>query len=422
MDKTYLNLMGYTVEDGKGAYDIRHILQRNIMDHVREIAQDENEYKGFLDTGMFQTTLTGLLFEDLQELAKNNNELRNAVKKLSIFETSGGIPQAEVLIDELSGGEACILWDKNFLTMVNEAIAINQIMILSDRTEDVLKKDRGRVLSEEYSDSALYFKYAKTVHYFYSKNPDCPRKFEYLYNPLDICEVIKGVRLFVLLHEIAHVIYFDNEYVKDMNDEIKGYEEYMCDKFAIESIMNYYAKYKRIEELYEFRNVMKGIQMYLVLMAKVENYHGMCQSENSNHPYAYLRLLEAFSEIITNSRFDNDAELQYALVQDHFRIKKFHLFCWEPCIGFGGISWQMELSRNPITRRLYENHRSNFENVFKEIVNDSAANGIYKNYTRLIENILDRFDMLRVGETRSFRVDLGKDEMYGLGGLYQYEH
>lgn len=413
MNNIYNNVLhrcGYEVVEEKGIHDIRAILYSSITKHIKEYPDNFDDYASFVEIDTSECMLKDLLNNDLNEVLSHNHNLCKIIPKIEFEEVSGNKPIAHIFISKVSNASVLITFDKYFLPMINRAAAITEIMTLSRRTEGVVfEKECEIVMGQEYDDEQLYTNYILTVDAFYRNDEILLSEFKYIFSPFDLCEIIIGIRRYVIFHEIGHAIHSGKELHEIYDVECAGLEEFVCDHFAVNAIMNCYSSNDKGAKLFEFRNVIKGIQIYLILLAKIESYHSIHHSSRE-HPYAYLRLLDIFIEIINHKRFDKDIQLQYELVKEHFRLKKFYLFCLlESPKGF---KWSSKLSSIEQVEKFYKNHKYNFSEIFSS----AEAYKIYSNYFEGVFELIAKFDLLKIGETDSFKSFLIEEVKYGSGG------
>lgn len=393
----------------KKVHDIKSILKNRIETYFAEFntCEDSESFSNYQNISEEPTSLAELLQKDLEIVLNNNPKLKSRIPRIKFQEVRGGIPQAQMMMSKKFKNDILITFDQNFLPMIHKAVGITNIMTLSKKNHGVAEKDYSLLMGEGYSDESLYAEYASLIDRCYKKCQNLElNEFDYIYNPCDLTEMIQGIRQFVILHEIGHWHYADTTWVKKEEKEgYKGLEEFLCDLYAIRAIMKCYPKTTDNDQLYEFRNAMKGIQFYLVLLAKIDSYHGLCKAD-SQHPYSYLRLLNVFVEFINYERFDDLSEkaFQCGLVEDHFATKRFYLFCL--LTSPDKIEWSKRLRENEKTKKLYIQHQRNFSEVFKEIETLKSSRDIYINYENGMKELISIFYYLNLGNPSSLLNEL----------------
>jgi hypothetical protein len=328
-----------------------------------------------------------LLMNDLAPLFREGSIIRKYIsQEIKFIEVEGGMPQVTIFASKNKQRPIVVAISHRFFPLLHEALKIMQILILDSRYEGVLESHRSSVDSEAYDDSSLYTRFVNTVNNFYVDAHAQPesRPFEYYYNPLDFCEIVKGARMFVACHELAHIII---PYVMETTIDSR-IEEYLADKMAIEMILTMYPETMQPKSatLYEFRNITKGIFFYLTLLGKVESYYRMY--ENRSHPYAYSREMAVFNQFMIDTRVRRLSDLQWGIIRDYTRIKQFKMMKWhsnykEP---FGTI---YKIHKDPATRRLYKSYNVSYYLATTKPLFNVSEFQILKSHFLIIKEVIE---------------------------------
>ena len=349
----YLAAYGLNPINPTGAHDIRSVLANQIREHIEDIA-DQEEFESFTKPYSFMQSVQNLFMNDLAPLFCEGSIIRKCTcQEIKFIEVEGGKPQVTIFASKNKERPIVVAISNRFFPLLHEALKIMQILVLDSRYEGVLETHRSKLESEAYDDHNLYLSFVHTVNNFYlDEHAQLEiQPFEYYYNPLDFCEIVKGARLFVACHELAHIII---PYLIDTTIDART-EEYMADKIAIEMILTIYPETLQPSSatLYEFRNIIKGIFFYLTLLGKVESYFRIY--EDRTHPYAYSREMAVFNQFMNDTRVRCLSDLQWGIIQDYTRIKQFKMMKWQ---NHKEPLWVnlFRIDQDPVARRLYQSY------------------------------------------------------------------
>lgn len=177
-----------------------------------------------------EISLCELLKEDLHYFSQRVPEVKALADHIEIFQFNGNTPQASVLLAGENGGVSYIgvstayikfihLFFSKFFTLTEPYREGN----IHDDYLDEIKQEKWDCLSVYLSilnDAAAYGRidYDKEI-----------KKYKYLYQPYDYCDLVIAARQFGLLHEIAH-LYIRQNFEQDyLNNQA---EEYFADQIA----------------------------------------------------------------------------------------------------------------------------------------------------------------------------------------------
>jgi hypothetical protein len=381
----YLTAYGLKPCKPTGAHDIRSVLAYQIKEHIQDAA-DQEECESFTKPYSPMQSVHDLLMSDLSPLFRQESIIRKYIsQEIKFIEVEGGMPQVTIFASKNKQRPILVAISNRFYPLLHEALKIMQILILDSRYEGVLESHRSNVDSEAYDDGSLYLRFVNTVNNFYLDAHSQPESqpFEYYYNPLDFCEIVKGARMFVACHELAHIII---PYVIETTIDSRS-EEYLADKMAIEMILSMYPEtmQPKSASLYEFRNITKGIFLYLTLLGKVESYYHMY--ENRSHPYAYSREMAVFNQFMIDTRVQRLSDLQWGIIRDYTRIKQFKMMKWhnhkEP---FGNI---YRIHKDPVARRLYKLYNVSYYLASTKPLFNVSEFEILKSHFLIIKDVIE---------------------------------
>ena len=382
----YLTAYGLKPFKPTGVHDIRSVLAYQIKEHIDDTA-DQEECESFTKPYSPMQSVHDLLMSDLGPLLRGESIIRKYIsQEIEFIEVEGGMPQVTIFSSKNKQRPIVVAISNRFFPLLHEALRIMQILILDSRYEGVLESNRTNVDSEAYDDGSLYTRFINTVNNFYLDADAQPESqpFEYYYNPLDFCEIVKGARMFVACHELAHIII---PHIINTTIDSRS-EEYLADKMAIEMILTMYPEtmQPKSASLYEFRNITKGIFLYLTLLGKVESYYRMY--ENRSHPYAYSREMAIFNQFIIDTRVQRLPDLQWGIIRDYTRIKHFKMMKWHNHKKPSGNIYR--IYKDLAARRLYKSYNvSYYLATTKPLFNVSEFN-ILRSHFLIIKEVIER--------------------------------
>jgi hypothetical protein len=346
------------IESQDNQYDIRVILRDLIQEHIQETSNPE-EYANYTNIPTQSLNLHELFMSDLQPLRSNKDSLLSKYisQEIKFVEVEGGTPQITVFNSKNKKKPIIVAISNRFLPLIHEAMSVMQMLVLFDRHTGVLNKHKEIVDSDEFSDENLYRRFCHAVEQMYKADfvdTFTKSSFDYFYDPFDLSEIVKGVRLFVICHELAHVII---PFLIDGEIDSK-LEEYLADSLALKMILSTYpVDIPHGAILYEFRNVMKGIFLYLTLLGKVESFYGMYGDRT--HPYANTREIAVFNILIQDPRIHTFHDLCVGIVEDFSRsktLKLFELFNSNKTV----LLSLLNITQDPIMSKLYKKYQGSY--------------------------------------------------------------
>lgn len=191
--------------------------------------------------------LDDLLREDLLFYSENNAEIQSLVGLVEIIQYEAKDSKASILLSSENNKKATIGFSMNFIRFVHLYMAKFFSLAQSTQTSNLHERFKNEALEDHWNDDNLYISILyDAFNYFQFDCEKNIKKYEYLYEPYEYCDLVIAIRRFALLHELAHFYISLNRDQLDIDNPTE--EEYSADQIAYSWLMKPFLDKKELLE------------------------------------------------------------------------------------------------------------------------------------------------------------------------------